>query len=183
MGTSFHTYLSQFPLWGVSSAQGWCLEIYVEEDRCVRCCFEVSGLLCSPFPFLWVSKKRLHFLPPLPPPLCASLAQPGSVDARTALSNLRTVWGGSRKCQIIDMFSSSLSVFQPFLQSLPLPETLLQLWEWAGQDSVICPAGMGRKGKDEPCFSGVCFCPSHILHSLSSFGNSCNDLRRLSSGR
>lgn len=44
-------------------------------------------------------------------------------------------------------------------------------------------AGTGRKGKDEPCFSGVSSCPSHILHSLSSFGSSCNGLRRLSSGR
>lgn len=35
--------------------------------------------------------------------------------------------------------------------------------------SAISPgAGVGRKGKAEPCLSGVCSCPSHIPHSLSS---------------
>ena len=35
--------------------------------------------------------------------------------------------------------------------------------------SVISPeAGAGKKGKAEPCLSGVGSCPSHILHSLSS---------------
>lgn len=65
MGTSVHTYLSQFPLWGVNSSQGRCLEINVEEDRCVRCCFEVSGLLAFPFPLPLGLLEEITFLAPI----------------------------------------------------------------------------------------------------------------------
>lgn len=109
------------------------------EDRAVRCCFEVAGLLIFPFPPSLGLLKEVTSL--------ASIATASGCPAFPAgmsrcLGCCEQQWGKSELvCRIWvgRVHSPSPSpALKPFLQPLPPPEPLLQPEEQGGRGCVIC---------------------------------------------